>query len=235
MYKGVLFDLDNTLIIRRPTSIEVLFALCEKIGNPRKMEEIVLAYSNGENWIGLQTLHENSAGRRMSDEDFLQNLTKVYENSLGVRFPEKEKENIPVRNKAANKIEVLLHVFRVLDALKDKKFSLGIVSNNISSIRSTLEELKLADYFDTIIISQEVDLHKPDKRILLLAADRLGLKPDEYIYVGDHPFDILCAHEAGMDIAFCPVSSILKIPEGIGNPKYRIESVLQVLSVLNIS
>ncbi len=234
-YKGVLFDLDNTLIVRRPTSIEVLYSLCKRAGKPRTKEEVTRAYSNGENWIGEQTLEENKTGRRISDEAFLENLITVYEKNLQLCFLEEDKELIPVRNKAAKKTEVMEGAIKVLNELKKQGYLLGVVSNNIKEIRGPLKKLGLIDFFNTIVISEEVNLHKPDKRILLLGANRLGLTPRECIYIGDHPFDILCAHEGGMDIAFCPISRLIRVPKGIGKPEYWLEAIEDILNILEIS
>jgi putative hydrolase of the HAD superfamily len=53
--------------------------------------------------------------------------------------------------------------------------------------------------FDTVLFSCEVKLKKPDRRIYELCAQRLGVEPDECLYVGNGGSDELAgARRAGM-------------------------------------
>ena len=59
--------------------------------------------------------------------------------------------------------------------------------------------LGLARYFDTVVSSASVGLHKPDPRIFELACARLGVAPEEAAHVGDHHYaDIVGATAVGM-------------------------------------
>jgi putative hydrolase of the HAD superfamily len=59
--------------------------------------------------------------------------------------------------------------------------------------RPLLEEL-----FDGWVISSEVGLRKPDPAIYALAAARIGLEPDECVYVDDLPGNLKPARALGM-------------------------------------
>jgi putative hydrolase of the HAD superfamily len=59
--------------------------------------------------------------------------------------------------------------------------------------RPLLEEL-----FDGWVISSEVGLRKPDPAIYELAAARIGLEPDECVYVDDLPGNLKPARALGM-------------------------------------
>jgi epoxide hydrolase-like predicted phosphatase len=52
--------------------------------------------------------------------------------------------------------------------------------------------------FDVVILSGEVGLAKPDIDIYLLTATKLGLEPDECVFVDDLAVNIHGAAEAGM-------------------------------------
>ena len=60
----------------------------------------------------------------------------------------------------------------------------GLVSNSwgngLSYDRQLLDEL-----FDTVVISGDVGLHKPEPEIYLLAAGRIGIPPEECVFVDD--------------------------------------------------
>lgn len=52
--------------------------------------------------------------------------------------------------------------------------------------------------FDDKVLSYEVGLVKPDPEIYRLAASRLGVKPDECVFVDDGEHNVLAAEEVGM-------------------------------------
>ena len=55
------------------------------------------------------------------------------------------------------------------------------------------------DFFEFRMYSYEFNFRKPDRRIFLTAAERIGFGPEEIIYVGDRiDIDIKGAMAAGM-------------------------------------
>jgi putative hydrolase of the HAD superfamily len=59
----------------------------------------------------------------------------------------------------------------------------GLISNSWST--SHYDREMLAELFDTAVISAEVGLHKPQPEIYRLGAERLGVAPDECVFVDD--------------------------------------------------
>jgi putative hydrolase of the HAD superfamily len=55
-----------------------------------------------------------------------------------------------------------------------------------------------AQLFDAVVISGEVGLRKPDPAIYALAAERLGLPPEQIVFVDDLPANVRAAVAAGM-------------------------------------
>jgi putative hydrolase of the HAD superfamily len=74
----------------------------------------------------------------------------------------------------------------VLDALKGH-YRLGIVSNFDRRLYPVLDHLGIRHYFDTIVLSSEAGIDKPDPRIFIAALSALGATPAETIHVGDDP------------------------------------------------
>ena len=74
----------------------------------------------------------------------------------------------------------------LLDALAGKA-RLGLITNNsVAEQFDKLRTLKIAHYFDSIVISEDVGVTKPDKRIFDIALERLGAKAYETVMVGDN-------------------------------------------------
>ena len=75
----------------------------------------------------------------------------------------------------------------------------GILSNAFLNAREIFRNKYCLDsLFDTMVISAEVNLAKPDIRIYLLAAQRLDLQPDEIVFVDDVKKNLEGARLAGL-------------------------------------
>ena len=67
-----------------------------------------------------------------------------------------------------------------------RSYKTGLLSNAFSDLRQVVTEVwDFADAFDEMIISAEVGLVKPDPRIYRLALDRLGVAPEEAVFIDD--------------------------------------------------
>jgi len=75
----------------------------------------------------------------------------------------------------------------------------AILTNAGTDFRDTFCSIyRLPDLVDQVIISAEEQIAKPDKRLYHLAAERLGVSPEEAIFVDDMPVNVEGALEAGM-------------------------------------
>jgi len=87
----------------------------------------------------------------------------------------------------------------ILQVLKPKKI-LALISNfdHPPHIYSLLTELGLAKFFDTVVISGDIGIKKPDPHIFSLVLQQTGLRPNEVVYVGDTLEDVQGARDAGL-------------------------------------
>ncbi len=75
----------------------------------------------------------------------------------------------------------------IFSELRERGFTLGVVSNADGTVPDMLAELELDHFFKCIIDSGRVGVEKPDARIFYMALEAIGLKPDSCVYVGDQP------------------------------------------------
>lgn len=92
----------------------------------------------------------------------------------------------------------------------------------------TLKPFGLTTYFEELVTADDVERGKPDPEGILLALKRLGVRPNESIYVGDSPADIIAGKRAGVS-----TGAALWSPENRGdptaeNPDYEFRSVQQL-------
>ncbi len=75
---------------------------------------------------------------------------------------------------------------------------LGLLSNAGSGAHARLDALGVSALFDDVVTSGDVGLAKPDPRIFLLAARRLGVEPARCLFVDDTERHVEGARGVGM-------------------------------------
>lgn len=87
----------------------------------------------------------------------------------------------------------------VLEELGRRGYRLGLLSNVSDGAAFPIARLGLPRLFDEMILSHEVRLLKPDPAIFQLACERLGVAPEETVFVADGGFGELdAAHRLGI-------------------------------------
>jgi HAD superfamily hydrolase (TIGR01549 family) len=78
-------------------------------------------------------------------------------------------------------------------------YKVGLLSNAWDDLRQTMHQRWNMDgLFDSLIISAEVKLAKPDPRIFHLALDRLHVQPGEAVFVDDVAENVEAARREGL-------------------------------------
>jgi len=94
---------------------------------------------------------------------------------------------------------VFSDVFPTLRVLKKAGIRLAAISNWDERLPALLDQLKLSEYFDFMMVSGIEKCHKPDIRLFQKACERLQVEPEHTLHVGDHPVeDIQGCRNAGM-------------------------------------
>lgn len=143
-------------------------------------------------------------------------LNQLWRTAIGVRavFPETK--------------EVVLELFR-------RGYRLGLVSNTTSSIEipALLRELELSGCFETVVLSTQAGLRKPDPRLLLEATTRMGVQPRHCVYVGDRlDRDLPAARGAGFARSVILTGGNMgKAPADAGEPDHLIRNLRELLDL----
>ncbi len=87
----------------------------------------------------------------------------------------------------------------VLRALRESGHLLGLLSNTSDAAQAPLESLAVRQYFDSVVLSHEVGMLKPEPEIFLRQCSELGVPPSACVFVADGGFGELdAAHALGM-------------------------------------
>lgn len=143
-------------------------------------------------------------------------------------------KDVVVLHRALSRKRIRLYprVFEALTWLK-RSFRLGVVSDAQRCI--VLPELKIFgihDMFDAIVVSSDYGFRKPDGRLFLSCLKKLGVSPEEAVFVGNDTFrDIQGANSVGM-------GSVLVMTEygnkdqGVAKPTFVVNSVAELPGIL---
>jgi putative hydrolase of the HAD superfamily len=180
MVKAVLFDLGGTLVqtaevpeifkrILKVFGIEVSY---EKIFEAHEANKAELDVAAGQIRCGMEFWTEFNSRllRRLGVEDDVEmlakNITKLWWENADLRFyPD---------------------VLEELSWLKTRNIKVGVVTNGLKvDYQEILKRLGATCLFDVVVGIDDCKKAKPDKQIFFYALDRLGVKPDEALFVGN--------------------------------------------------
>ncbi|WP_128896288.1 HAD-IA family hydrolase [Longirhabdus pacifica] len=96
------------------------------------------------------------------------------------------------------------HVFEdvapSMQKMREMGLQVGIISNFADSLHHILADKGIVDLFDTVIVSAEVGVEKPNPKIFEIALEHTGLSPHEMLYIGDHDInDVWAPKQLGID------------------------------------
>jgi pyrophosphatase PpaX len=83
--------------------------------------------------------------------------------------------------------------------LKERGYRMAIVTSKRSSATHfDLDYFDLNPFVETVIAADDVNFHKPHPEPVLMALQRLGVSSRKATFIGDSPFDLRSAHDAGV-------------------------------------
>lgn len=182
-FSALLFDLDHTFYdyhACNKIALAKTLALLSKQGK-WKLADVENAVKNAR-----ERVHHDLHGQGSSHSRLLY-FQKTIESLAGRTIPkltlqaEKIFWGIFLKNmKLANGSLTLLK------QTKKSGIKIAVVTNLTAQIQlQKLEQLKISDYVDFLISSEEAGVEKPDPRIFNLALEKINVNPTEICYIGD--------------------------------------------------
>ncbi|GAA2710273.1 MULTISPECIES: HAD family hydrolase [Streptomyces] len=137
------------------------------------------------------------------------------------------------RRRMPELVEPDRQVCAMLTGLREAGWRLGVVTNGmVDNQTAKLRRAGLYDLVDAVVISEAVEIRKPDARIFHHALTRLGAQPGPHaVMVGDSlENDIAGAHHAGLATVW--VSHGRPLPGNGPHPHRTIRTVNEATAVL---
>lgn len=214
-WKGVLFDLDGTLLDTLADLSDAMNRVLQGIGFPTHgMDAYRYFVGNGATMLVKRALPEENRG----DE--------LVRSSLD-RFLREYGENWMVKTRPYE------GVASMLDALKKDGLKMAVLSNKWNEVTQKIVRELLPEWtFDMVVGQREGISVKPDPASALEIAERLHIPPKEFAYLGDSAVDMKTAVAAGM----FPVGALWGFRSGeeliAGGARVLISEPMELIEVL---
>ena len=172
-FKAILFDLDDTLLDRNQAVDNIFLILLEEcygnVDDALKMEMLLAFKEYDKRAYGI-------SDKTSVFESFFDEFPPLYrlpeiQNFWNHHFP----QCFSISEHTVNLVK------RIQEHMKVAIITNGTVHRQKAKIMNS----GLHEYFDVILISEEVGLEKPDRRIFQLALNQLQVQPEDALFVGD--------------------------------------------------
>jgi len=189
--KGVLIDFYWTI------------AYCDKDDGKLHREEIVKVLGRAgcaTSYDEVSSVSDNtSRGATRGEIKDMHEFWRTFLRNLGISDqPALVQELKELRDRHLTKgIKLYDGTLRVLSDLK-KKYRLALVSNCSVGLSEVIDAHGLTPFFDSIVLSYNAGVRKPEGRIYLKALEELELGPEACIFVADEISDLEGASEVGL-------------------------------------
>ena len=211
MIKAVIFDMFETLITHYESPVYMGRQICEDMGISEQKFREIWNTSDDDRTLGIRTL-----------EDVIEEILRVN------NCYSEELFNKIITKRRQSKIECFEHIHHeiipLFQALHEKNIKIGLITNCYFEEKDAIEKSIFMDYFDSVCMSCELGVKKPDVRIFNICMEQLGVEPEECIYVGDGgSYELETARSIGMH----PVQAAWYLKDGVNQPSGRKKEFVQ--------
>jgi HAD superfamily hydrolase (TIGR01662 family) len=182
---AVIFDLDGTLI----DSIDIYFLIVEKALERLKLPAV------SRSRILEAAESEEFKWELVLPQDVLNHKEKIIDKAWTVI-------NEIAPQMFADNLDLIRGVEGIVENLSSNGLKIGLVTSTQSQYFETkmqpLKNAGVAELFEAIVTSDDVEKRKPAPDPLIACAQQLDIKPGNCVYVGDTASDIKAGKAAGM-------------------------------------
>ncbi len=179
-FKGVIFDLDGTLVNSLEDIADAMNTVLQNLNYPTH------GYEDYQYFIGsgLRNLVSKSLPENHNDEN---QIERCYDLMVEI-----------YRDNCTNQTKPYDGIVELLDELKSRNLKLSVFSNKADALTKEITAFLFPDYFNPIVGLSIESLKKPNPFEAVEISKSWGLQPEEMIFVGDSGIDMQTATNANM-------------------------------------
>lgn len=215
--KAVLFDMDGLMVDTESLATEAFIHSAKKQGYEMTREEtlLVLGFTTKSIYEFWENYFKDSdvSGKQLVDDHY-----EYIEDILFTTGPKK-----------------MPFIEELLIYLKDNNYKVAVASSsNMNHITNNMKKTGLVKYIDELASGAEVKNGKPAPDVFLLAAERLGVKPEECLVLEDSKAGVIAGNAAGAKVIMVP--DMFEPDEICKEKAYKIvENLGEVIKLLDVS
>ncbi|HHH47797.1 MAG TPA: phosphoglycolate phosphatase [Gammaproteobacteria bacterium] len=216
--KMILIDVDGTLVDSVPDLAYCVDEMMKRLGMPERGEAAV------RNWVGngVERLVRRALVNRLDGEPDEALFEKAYPVFLDLYAENTSRRSV-----------LYPGVREGLDYLESQGYRLGCVTNKAARFTlPLLKDLGVHDDFESIVCGDTLPKKKPDPLPLLHSAEKLGVKPEESLMLGDSVSDVKAARAAGFQIVCMSYGYNHGVDIRESNPDAVIDSMAELKGLL---
>ncbi len=218
MIKAVIFDMFETLITHFESPLYMGKQIAKDIGITEQKFREIWDTTDEARTLGKETLEEVI-------EEVLR-VNNCYSDELFGKIISKRK---------MSKIECFNHIhpeiIPMFKSIKEMNIKIGLITNCYYEERDVIKNSILFDYFDTVCMSCELGMQKPELAIFQRCVKELAVTPEECLYIGDGGgFELETAQVLGMHA----IQAAWYLKDGVNQPAKRKAEFLQAESPMDV-
>lgn len=229
-YQNIFVDLDDTIWDFRTNSKIALEIIYDRYGLSEYyplFDEYYRVYSEKNTELWSLYHHNRISKETLIVERFRYPLQRVgaYNDKLVLQLNADYLSVLSVQG------ELVPQARELLDYLKSRSYRLHIISNGFKEVQfKKMKSAGIENYFEKIILSDEVGVNKPHPDIFRYALNKTGSSGETSLMIGDnYDADILGAMQSGLDQVYFnpfqkPISGEL--------PTYEVRTLSEICNIL---
>ena len=178
-FKGVIFDLDGTLVNSLEDIADSMNNVLQSYGFPSHELQAYKHFIGN----GIINLVREALPKASKEEEQIRCFDLMMED---------------YRNNCTNKTQLYDGIAELLNELATRKLKLAVLSNKIDDLTKKVVKRLLPNWNFEVVIGVSAEIpRKPNPLGVLLICKQLGISAENLIYVGDTGVDMQAANSAG--------------------------------------
>lgn len=226
--KAIFFDADDTIINHKQCEREALLYLFDKIDENYK-EEYQSIFRPLDRKLWDSAAHNLSP---VSKKDIPEYRFEVFFKQINLKYNDYKKANELFQDGLTKTVALIENAYDIIEYLYYKNYQLYVVTNGLVKLQKPrIINSEISKYISDMIVSEEVNSSKPNPKIFNVLLQKIKLKSDEVIMIGDSlEKDIKGAQSAN-------IKAIWYNPKHKKNntdisPDYQITSLMELKEIL---
>ncbi len=209
--KGVIFDLDGTLVDSNQGIYLAFKYTYEEMGlTPLPYEAVKKVVGFGLDKTFRELLGEEKVSQAISF--FRQKYEEVFRANT----------------------RLLPNVREVVETLHRQEVHMAVATNKLGRFSRTIfEHFGMEKYFGVIVGDGDVSENKPNPEMLYYAMRQIGVQKEDAVFVGDSVIDIQTAKNAGLKIFSVPTGNTTREDLEKAQPTVLLDRLLDLLTYIS--